>query len=301
MSGSRKMALGRGLGALLGAPTHVERAPAVADSKSIRPIALTSITPNPRQPRKHFSDDGMAELTESVRHHGVLQPILITPGDASGEYFLLAGERRFRAAQAAGLSEIPALVMEVSAEDMLAIAIVENVQREDLNVVEEARGYQALNRDFGWTQEEISLRVGKSRPAVANALRLLKLGDEALKDLETGRLSAGHARAILAVDDEFYRQRMRSEIVAKGLSVREAEKLALAYEKAGPPTRKGAKKNLSSSPQALDTVALEERLMAHLGCRARINSRDDQSGTVEFPFRNPDELDRLLQAINLPD
>lgn len=308
---NRKQALGRGLGALLSSqrpvavqPSSETETPVLETGESSQPIrylSLDQVQPNPHQPRKTFSEESLQELSFSIREHGVLQPILVTPKTSGDGYTLVAGERRFRAAQRAELTKIPALVQELSEEEMLEIAIVENVQRDDLNSVEEARAYRSLIDNFGWSQEQVAQRVGKNRSTVANSLRLLRLGDEALKDLEIGNLTAGHARAILAIDDSFYRQKLRQEIVEKGLSVREAERRAASYQKAGPPTQNPRKKSAAAAAEDLDTVHLEERLMVYLGCRVKILTRDGKSGKLEIPFRNPDELERFLQAIGLPE
>ncbi len=316
---ARKKALGRGLGDLLGArPVKVDpkkateeelQVPAAAGrDKDSHPagrvdyIPVHSIRTNPYQPRQRFNEDSLRELADSIASHGVLQPILVSQNRAAdGGYTLVAGERRFRAAEKASLRVIPAIIQDVTEEEMLEIAIVENVQRDDLNAVEEARAYRSLIDSFGWSQEQVAQRVGKNRSTVANALRLLKLGEDVLRELEEGRMTPGHARAILAIDDAFYRQKLRTEIIEKGLSVREAERRSLAYQKEGAPTHRRGKKSLPQPAENLDTVSLEERLMVHLGCRVRIKSRDGQSGAVEIPFRNPDELERFFQAIGLPD
>lgn len=311
---TRKNALGKGLSALLTsrpvsvltARENTEHTPAQThpsdtppDGRSVRLIPLGQIRPNPRQPRHVFNPEALEELRDSILSHGVLQPVLVTQDRSiPGSFILVAGERRLRAAEMARLPEIPALISDVTDEEMLEIAIVENVQRDDLNPVEEARAYRSLIDSFGWSQEQIASRVGKKRSTVANALRLLRLGDDALKDLEEGRLTAGHARAILSIDDGFYRQKLRQEVVGKGISVREAERRAIAYQKAGAPTGKGAKKENAAAPERLDIVALAEQLMGHLGCRVRIFSRDGKSGKLEIPFQNPEELERFLQAIN---
>lgn len=304
---SRRNALGRSLGDLMShAPVKVaaptEKKEAETGPQGVRHVDLKKIRPNPYQPRHNFPLESLEELAESIRNHGVLQPVLVTK-DAKGEGFtLVAGERRLRAAEIAQLQQIPVLVQEFTEEEMLEIAIVENVQRDDLNPVDEARAYRRLVDSFGWSQEQVAQRVGKRRSTVANALRLLKLGEDALRDLEEGRMTPGHARAILSIDDTFYRARLRQEVVDKGISVREAEKRALAYQKGGGPTRRGSsKKTEAGRLEDVDIVALAERLMTHLGCRVRIESKDGVSGKVEIPFQSPDELQRFLEAVGLPE
>ena len=302
---ARKKALGRGLGALLSTPavplipseenTPEETSP--QKGNTVLYLRTVEILPNPRQPRQIFEPSALQELSESIKNHGVLQPILVTYQKKENQYVLLAGERRLRAAQMAGIDQIPVLVTTATDEEMLELAIVENVQRDDLNPIEEARAYRKLVDEFGWTQEQVAQRVGKNRATVTNALRLLKLNPDAIKDLEEGLITPGHARAILAVEDSFYRQKLRQEITQKGLSVREAEKLAQGYQKAGSPIAKPERKKLGSAVEVLDMVALQDRLMEHLGCRVRIKSRDGKSGAVEIPFLSPEELDRFLDAV----
>ncbi len=315
MSNNRKKALGKGLSALLGSSAlrvqakqqetepSAEPTPALAAEPSqepkqrVRYIALDSIRPNPRQPRAVFDQEKLRELSASITNHGVLQPVLVV--EHTDGYILLAGERRMRAAELAGLTEIPALLTEATDEEMLEIALVENVQRDDLNAVEEARAYKALMDSFAWSHEQIAQRVGKNRSTVANSLRLLKLGGDALRDLESGRLTAGHARALLSLDDVDARSRLHKEIVNEGISVREAERRAIQFqnESLNPAARKASKKNISKAPEGLDTVALQDRLMEHLGCRVRVKSRDGRTGSVEVPFESPDELQRFLDFI----
>ncbi|MCC7392083.1 ParB/RepB/Spo0J family partition protein [Candidatus Sumerlaeota bacterium] len=312
MSTNRKSALGKGLSVLMGArpvpvasPASHPASPAPSlppvasgDQAGVQRVALGMIKPNPRQPRQTFKEEALHELRDSILNHGILQPVLLTKDKQEGGYFLVAGERRYRAAELAGLKEIPALISSFTEEEMLEVAIVENVQRDDLNPVEEAKAYRALADSFGWTHEQIAQRVGKNRTTVVNSLRLLKLGSDALKDVEDGLLTPGHARAILSIDDSFYRQRLRQDILDKGLSVRQAEKLAIAYQKGGPPTKSGLKKDNSKADERLDIVSLQDRLMEHLGCRIRIQTRDGNSGRIEIPFQNHDELERFFQAVN---
>lgn len=300
----RRQALSRGLGALVGgslpgpAPEPEGIEPSSPPERDIRAVPIEDIHPNPFQPRKTFSSESLQELAASITTHGILQPILVTRRASHQGFILVAGERRFRAAQLAGLPSVPALVTDASDEEMLEIALVENVQRDDLNAMEEARAYRAFVDRFAWNHERIAERVGKNRTTVVNSLRLLKLNGEAQKDVEEGRLSAGHARAILSLEDSRLQDRLRMEIIEQDLSVRAAERRA-AELAAGTP--KPAKKGKEKASQLLDTVALEDRLMAHLGCRVKIRSRDGKSGSLQVPFRNPEELQRFLDAIGLTD
>lgn len=263
--------LGRGLDALL---------PKV-DRKSIELVAIDALVASAHQPRKHIDEEAIAELAASIAEKGVLQPIVVRP---RGEgYEIVAGERRFRAAKRAGLTTIPAVVRELSDQETLEIAIVENLQRENLNPVEEARAFKQL-MDFGLNQEAVGKAVGKSRSAVANTLRLLSLSDEVLEALERGVLSAGHARAVLA-QPEADRDWAFGEIVGRGLSVREAEALRRPAPRSSP--------GRSSSDGRY--AALEEDVGRFAGTRVRI--RGGKRGRIELHFHSEDELTRLLELL----
>lgn len=329
MSTKRKQALGRGLGALLGNPRRPENLPHAYDPPTptapkpvssappamgsterrgdlLHDLAIERIKPNPRQPRRHFNPERLGELADSIREHGVLQPIIVTPGDSNGTYFLIAGERRWRASKLAEKSTIPARILTASDRERLEVAIVENVQRDDLNPVEEARAYQDMISAFAYSQDQVAKRVGKSRVAVTNALRLLKLTESCLADLESGRLSAGHARAVLSLPHPGQQEMLRKEIVEKGLSVREAEERA-RHLLAGnpPPSGKGkasAGKSAGKRRNDLDVQALEERLTLRLGCRTHCRSKANGSGKIEIQYPSLDDLDRILELLGVnPD
>ncbi|MDK2972155.1 MAG: ParB family transcriptional regulator, chromosome partitioning protein [Candidatus Sumerlaeota bacterium] len=321
MSTRRKQALGKGLGALLSGaaqphPPAPLAPPAVAPQApptppqeednlgELRHIALSEISPNPHQPRRHFDSEALEELATSIRTHGVIQPILVTESPApGGGYILLAGERRLRASELARQETIPARVITVTESQQLELALIENVQRENLDPVEEARAYEALIAAFGLSQEEVASRVGKSRVAIANALRLLKLPEACLADIQSGALSAGHARAILMLHHTLQQEMLRREILEKGLSVRDAEKRAREIPIAAP------KSNSSSAPppskaaqQNLDVLALQEKLTLCLGCKVRIRTRSNKSGTIDITYNSLDDLDRVLDLLGVnPD
>jgi ParB family chromosome partitioning protein len=319
MSGRRKQALGKGLGALLGgphvpvspiaaatldAPAHADQAPEEAPPGELRHLPLSLISPNPHQPRRHFDEETLEELAASIRLHGVLQPILVTPSPLRpGEFILLAGERRLRASELAERATIPARVLSTTESEQLEVALIENIQREDLDPVEEARAYQELSVSFGLSQEDISKRVGKSRVAVANALRLLKLSDAALADLQTGALTPGHARAILMLHHPLQQELLRKEIVAESLTVRQAEERARRIADGSDKSSNiSARKTSKPAKQNLDVVALQEKLTLRLGCKVRIRSRSAQSGTVEIAYPTLDDLDRVLDLLGVdPD
>lgn len=274
---SAKRSLGRGLDALL---------PKVEKERGVEQLLLSELTVSVYQPRKRLDPEGIAELARSVAQKGVLQPLLVRP-NGSG-YEIVAGERRFRAAQQAGLTSVPVVVKTLSDRETLEIALIENVQREDLSAVEEARAFRQL-LEFGLSQEEVADAVGKSRSAVANTLRLLQLDDAALQALDEGRISAGHARAILA-QPEGNREWALATIVEKQLSVREAEQLER-------PIANGAE-NASTQKQGRrgQYGDLELNLSRSVGTKVRVTGND--KGRIELHFGSRDELERLLELLN---
>jgi len=285
MTDLRKRGLGRGLGALIpGASALAERAApaAPADHDGSAPIA--AITPNPYQPRQVFDDDAIEELTASIREKGLLQPLLVRR--AGDGYQLIAGERRFRAAQRAGLTQVPVVVRDVDDREALELALIENLQRENLNPVEEARAYRRLADEFRLGQEEIAQRVSKSRSAVTNSLRLLGLPAEILAQLESGALSAGHARSLLALDGAAAQTAMAREVAAKRLSVRETEQRVRARG--------------TAPADDLERRAVEDRLARALGTRVQLKHRADHSGRIVIEYFSLDELDGLLARLGAP-
>ncbi|MBQ4240758.1 MAG: ParB/RepB/Spo0J family partition protein [Oscillospiraceae bacterium] len=248
-----------------------------SDSTSFLPVS--EISPDRSQPRKYFSDESLAELADSIREHGVLQPILVRP-DSSGSYKIVAGERRWRASRLAGLDRIPVIIREMSDSDAYSIALVENLQREDLNPVEEAEGYKQLADSQGWTQEQIASRVGKSRPAVANAMRLLTLPEGVLSLLRDGKITAGHARAILGIPEDTVKQQVAELVAEKDLSVREAERLSRISSPRQPKNR-----------VPLDPVAgeVELSLKNALGVNVKVKYSDGK-GTLSLDFYSKEQL-----------
>lgn len=308
MSHRRKQALGRGLGALLGAPANPEPAAAEAVAEAapgleLLEIPIASIRPNPRQPRAVFDPERLDELSRSIAEHGVLQPILVTRDpDAADGFILLAGERRLRASEAAGLDRLPARVVAASDVERLELALIENVQRDNLNPVEEARAYEALINSFGYTQEQVAKRVGKNRVTISNALRLLKLTDNCLEDLEAGRLTAGHARAILMLPHPLQQEMLRKEILDQEFTVRQAEARARRLLDGDPEARtarKAANSAKNEGQQDLDLVALQERLTVRLGCRVGVTARSARSGSIQIHYSSLDDLDRVLGLLGV--
>ncbi len=274
----RKMGLGRGLSALLDDP-------AVRSSAVVLPVA--SITPNPDQPRRHFDETAMAELAESIRQHGVLQPILVRPIDGA-HHQIIAGERRWRATQAAGLHEIPVIIRPLSDAAVAEIALIENIQRSDLNAIEEARGYQRLIREFGHTQAALAGIVGKSRSHVTNLLRLLDLPPAVQQLVENGALSMGHARALAGAENA---EALAAQVVRQGLSVRALEqRLARARPS---PSRPAA-----PAPTDANSDALELQLAEALGMPVALQvAGSGHSGSLTIRFADLDQLDLLCARL----
>jgi ParB family chromosome partitioning protein len=254
-----------------------------------RGIAIDLVQRNPQQPRKHFDETELNELASSIRTHGVLQPILVRP-IADGKFEIVAGERRWRAAQKAGLHSIPAVVRELNEVEVLEIAIVENVQRMDLNPLEEAHGFQALIDRFGRTQQEIADAVGKSRPHIANMLRLLALPDDLQDMVRDGRLSAGHARAILTAPDP---RGLAQRAISEGLNVRDVERLAQQAkdEKHGPRAS-----TVAADAKSADTRALEQSLSNALGLDVTINDKAG-AGEVKISYKTLEQLDDVIRRL----
>lgn len=277
----QKKGLGRGLGALISAAESPQEP---AESA----VNVDRIVPNPFQPRRVFDAEKIAELAASIREHGVIQPLVVRL-NGTGGYELVAGERRLRAAKQAGLTEVPVVIREAADDAMLALALIENLQREDLNAIEEAEGYKRLQEDFGLSQEEIADKVGKSRPAVANALRLLNLPKQVRDDIAAGRLAAGQARALLALASEAAIVAAAREVIAKGLTARAAEKLAARMKTGG--------RKRQPAPLDADVRALIERLQRSLGTRVRFVPARGGRGRIEIEYYSAAELDRLIERL----
>lgn len=278
---AKKSGLGKGLGALM-----LENN---TDSMvSTSTLNINEITPNKEQPRKTFDETALEELADSIRQHGVLQPLLVRPL-TSGGYQLVAGERRWRASRLAELKEVPVIIKELSDTEAMEIAIIENLQREDLNPIEEAEGLQALIDKCGYTQEQVATSVGKSRPAITNALRLLKLPEEVREMAKDGTISAGHARALLAFDNQPMMIECANQIVSKKLTVRDVEKMAKR-----PATSSTKTKIAQRRDSFYDEVELS--LTEALGTKVRVyNGRN--KGTLEIEFYTLDDLKNIANAI----
>src|SRR5213080_3930911 len=281
MESRMRKSLGKGLEALLTAP-----APAAAPSELT--VAIHEIVPNPEQPRRHFDDEALGQLAESIRRHGLLQPLVVR--HIAGRFELIAGERRLQAAKRAGLESVPVIVREARPEERLELALIENLQRENLTPLEEAEAYRHLMDVYGLTQEEIAQRVGKSRPAITNTLRLLTLPDAVKAQLEGGELSAGHARAVLALEDEHEQVDFAREVVTRKLSKSATEGLAAARSK------RPAKRTAGATAGNVHVRALAEELTKEFGTRVRITPRA-RGGSIEIEYYSDAELDRLIERL----
>jgi ParB family chromosome partitioning protein len=287
-SSSHRPALGRGLSAL------IPQSPKA--SSAIDTVDIDLITPNPQQPRTQFDDDSLQELAASIAEHGVLQPLVVTRiasdlGPAT--YQLIAGERRLQAARRAGITHVPVVIKEATDAQQLEIALVENIQRQDLNPIEEASAFRRLVEEFAMTQEQVAQRIGRSRSAVANTMRLLSLENDIRASIASGQISEGHARALLAIEDRATRLDAWRRIVADALTVRQAEEIAKALKAASP-----AKKKDGRSLRRIDahTRALEDQLRSALGARVSL-VRGRTGGRIIVTFHSDDELDGIISRL----
>lgn len=280
---AKKSGLGKGLDALLPA---AEEQPL---EHGVRQIQTTKIMPNPRQPRANFNDDELNELASSIREHGVIQPLIITQGDMPGSYTLIAGERRLMAAKLIDLEEVPAIIREASDQDLVELALVENVQRADLGPLEAAEAYRQLSEDFDLSHEEIAARVGKNRTTVTNTLRLIKLPEDAKEALVSGKISEGHARVLLSLPTEEAQSVVLNSILKLKLNVRQTEELVRKLSGEKP----NKEQPVPPDPQVKE---LEEQLRQRLGTKVTLNQKR-KGGTLTIHYYSAEELDSLLEII----
>ena len=283
---ARKEALGKGLGALI--PPRSRDGQAGGRDGGLLEIDVERIVPGSQQPRKQFSDPALQELAASIRENGVIQPLIVRR-TGNGTFELIAGERRWRAARIASLPKVPVIVKDAAPDETLVLALIENIQREDLNPMETAEAFSHLIRDFSLTQEEMSKRVGKDRATVANYLRLLKLASEVKSWVSEGLLSLGHAKALLSASDDNAQVEAARQVIKAGLSVRETEALV---RKGSVKTRKVA--SVVKDPQI---ASLEQKLTRKLGTRVRLHDKGKGGGRIEINYHSLDELDRLLEIL----
>lgn len=295
-----KPALGKGLGALITAPTAapgaMTRIPALsqpAPGDVVQRVTLEQVVPSPLQPRKEFVSEQLTELMESIREHGIIQPLIVR--SVNGKLELIAGERRFRASRELGLKEVPVIVRQASDRDVLEMALIENLQREDLNPIEEARAYNRLADEFQMKQEDIAKRVGKNRATVANAMRLLDLAASVQDLVSHGKITAGHAKVLLMLKTSEAQVKAAEEVLKKGLTVRATEKLA--HNIINPPVPK-PKVDDADMKQAVESC--EQRLMQHLSTNIAIK-HSEKKGSIEIDYYGVEDLNRLLALMGVPE
>lgn len=284
-----KRRLGRGLAALIGDDTTEEGV--VADARSLRHMPIEFLVSSARNPRRRFEESDLADLTNSVREKGLLQPIVVRPiEDQINQYEIVAGERRWRAAQKAGIHEVPVIIRTLSDGEALEIALIENVQRADLDAIEEAEGYQQLIEHFDYTQQQLANSIGKSRSHIANTLRLLNLPEKIKNYLSSGQLTAGHARTLIATDTP---EEIAEKIVRLGLSVRDAEDLARK-----PANESAAKSKRLPAEKDADTAAVEKTLTEALGLKVNIVHHGRKGGEVKIHYKTLEQLDEVCRRLN---
>lgn len=290
MTALPKKRLGRGLAALIGdgAPVEPMAEQEQAQGRGLREIPIELVQSNTLNPRKVFNEEELDDLVRSVSEKGILQPVVVRPVDDGNNFQIVAGERRWRAAQKAGLHQIPALVRELSDKEVLEIALIENVQRADLNPVEEAQGYQQLIDQFDYTQQQLAESIGKSRSHIANTLRLMALPASVLEALQTGKLTAGHARALIATENP---QTLAQKIIALGLSVRQAE--ALARDPGGVASKPG------KTARDSNIAAVEKLLAEALGLKVSIAMKNQEKGKLTLYYNNLDQLDSVCSKLGI--
>lgn len=279
--------LGKGMDAVFGEflPNKLEE-----NQKAEAELKITEVEPNKKQPRREFDKEKLESLADSIKEHGIIQPLVVVKNTA-GTYTIVAGERRWRAAKLAGLKKVPAVIKEYTPEEIAQIALIENLQREDLNPIEEALGYQSLIDEYHMTQENISKNIGKSRSAVANALRLLSLDDETKSLLKQGLITSGHARALLSLSDKKKRKVLSDRIISENLNVRQAENLAKYMQKASPVRR-------SSGAEDIELQAFADKLSSGFGTKVKISQRA-KGGKIEIEYYNNSDFDRIIKLFKI--
>ena len=289
----KKQALGKGLGALL-SEMDMDIASHPLDEERVRELPIFSLQPNAAQPRKAFPEEKLAELAESIKQHGIMQPLIVTPNGE--DYTIVAGERRWRAAKLAGLSTVPCLVRQLEKTHQAELSLLENIQREDLTPLEEAAAYAALLENFGYTQEKLAHRLGKSRPLITNTLRLLQLLPQEREALSQGKISPGHARALLSVKEEKARGRLLALISQEHLSVRQAEEMAAKLNEALLPKAAPSPEAKLEKRERLLIKEIEKQLTAGLGLPAKLKGNREK-GRLIVEYRSGDDLQNILDRI----
>lgn len=286
---AKKMGLGKGLDSMI--PPKSTGTKAIKENENVSKtgetiLKINEVEPNKDQPRKSFNEDSLLELSESIKLHGIVQPLVVSK--KKDYYEIIAGERRWRAAKMAGLKEVPVVIKDYSPQEIMEVALIENIQREDLNPVEEAKAYQGLIKEYNLKQDEVAEKVSKSRTAITNSLRLLKLDDRVLDLLVNESISSGHARALLSLSDKEQQYTVATKIFDEKLSVRETEKLVKSITN---PVKKAPKKELKNDFVYRD---IEEKLKQKIGTKVTINRKTEQKGKIEIEYYSPEELEKIL-------
>ncbi|RKW51224.1 MAG: ParB/RepB/Spo0J family partition protein [Lachnospiraceae bacterium] len=289
----KKRGLGRGLNALINTGTDTESKENTKENNEYKEVFvnISLVEPNRNQPRKEFDKDALSELANSIKQYGILQPIIVQKNEDM--YEIIAGERRWRAAKEAGLTEVPVIIRDYDKQKIMEISIIENIQRENLNPIEEAMAYQSLMEEYGLKHEELAERVSKNRSTITNSMRLLKLSDNIQQMIIDGKISAGHAKVLLSVENTSEQEKIAQELISKSLSVRELEKLVKQYIK---PRKK--KKSKDDTDYSLFYKEYEDRLKDILGTKVQINTKDKNKGRIEIDYYSAAELERIVELLN---
>ena len=289
----KKRGLGRGLNALINTGTDTESKENAKENNEYKEVFvnISLVEPNRNQPRKEFDKDALSELANSIKQYGILQPIIVQKNEDM--YEIIAGERRWRAAKEAGLTEVPVIIRDYDKQKIMEISIIENIQRENLNPIEEAMAYQSLMEEYGLKHEELAERVSKNRSTITNSMRLLKLSDNIQQMIIDGKISAGHAKVLLSVENTSEQEKIAQELISKSLSVRELEKLVKQYIK---PRKK--KKSKDDKDYRLFYKEYEDRLKDILGTKVQINTKDKNKGRIEIDYYSAAELERIVELLN---
>lgn len=282
-----KKGLGSGLSHL------IEQNMSANNQREVFDVSVSKIKPNPYQPRKTFDQKSLEELSESIKENGLFQPILLR--ETLVGYEIISGERRYRASKLAGLDTVPAIIYDYTDQQMMEVALVENIQREDLSIVEEARSYQSLIDNLGYTQEQLANKVGKSRSHVANIIRLLKLDDDILESVDKGLLSMGHVKVLITIDDKKRQHQIVDQIISQNLNVRQTEELANSAK--GKTTIKVKQRRANETVKSARNKRIETIVREKLGVQVIVTG--ENKGSIEFKYNSPDELENLLEQLNL--
>ena len=297
---AKKGGLGKGLDSLMPNKVNTRQlnqgiSQDPAEKEPVKQVKLSLVEPNRDQPRKKFSEESLAELADSIRQYGIIQPLIVQ--DKNGYYEIIAGERRWRAAKLAGLKEIPIIIRDISQQEVMEISLIENIQRENLNPIEEALAYKRLLEEFNLKQEEVAKRVSKSRTAVTNSMRLLKLTEDVQQMVIDEKLTMGHARCLIAIEDPDLQKQIALQVIDKNLSVRDTEKLMKKLQKQKESAEEEQKKTAEDSALTAVYEHIAEQMKTILGTKVEIRRKDKEKGKIEIEYYSQDKLDRLLQLM----